>query len=165
MPDLARISKVNSLCPNASHLHRQASTSEINTIYKLKRNHLIGYQSYCAICSTHYNETINLGWTCPNFRQTEIRPLSIQIKQLLTLIFDNHPVFFLPELVHEKIFDYASIHYIDTIKNINDITINHLFNCKLCVEKTLRWINYNTCVKHTLPRPPERQRHLLDSLN
>ena len=128
MPDLARISKINSLCPNASHLHRQATSSEINTIHQLKRYHLIGEESYCAICSTHYNETINLGWTCPNFRQTEIRPLSIQIKQLLTQIFNNHPVFFLPELVHEKIFDYASIYYIDTIKNINDITINHLFN-------------------------------------
>ena len=156
MPDLARIGKINRLCPHASHVHRQASKSEINMIYQLKRNHLIGNQSYCAICSIHYNETLNLNWKCPNFKHIERRPLQKKAKKLLTLIFDNHPVYFLPELLHDKIFDYASIHYIDTIKNINDITINHLFNCRLCAEKTLRWINYNTCVKHILPRPPER---------
>ena len=158
MPDLARIGKINRLCPKASHQHRQASISEINMINQLKRKHLIGYQSYCAICSTHYNDTLNLNWKCPNFKHIERRPLHEKSKRLLTLIFNNHPVFFLPELLHDKIFTYASIYYIDTIKNINDITINHLFNCTLCAEKTLRWINYNTCTKHILPRPPERPR-------
>ena len=158
MPDLARIGKINRLCPKASHWHRQASISEIKMINQLKRTHLIGYQSYCAICSTQYNDTLNLNWKCPNFKYIERRPLPEKSKRLLTLIFNNHPVFFLPELLHDKIFTYASIYYIDTIKNINDITINHLFNCTLCAEKTLRWINYNTCTKHILPRPPERPR-------
>ena len=44
MPDLARIGKINRLCPKASHQHRQASISEINMINQLKRKHLIGYQ-------------------------------------------------------------------------------------------------------------------------
>ena len=94
MPDLARIGKINRLCPNANHTHRQAYKSEINMIHQLKRNHLIGYQSYCAICSTHYNETLNLNWKCPNFKHIEQLPLQKKAKKLLTLIFDNHPVFY-----------------------------------------------------------------------
>ena len=135
MPDLARIGKINRLCPKASHQHRQASISEINMINQLKRTHLIGYQSYCAICSTHYNDTLNLNWKCPNFKHIERRPLPEKSKRLLTLIFDNHPVFFLPELLHDKIFTYASIHYIDTIKNINDITINHFLTANYVLKK------------------------------
>ena len=156
MPDLARISKINSMCPITSHQHRMANNREINIVKNLNRKHLIGEESYCAICNNQYNSTLKLGWKCPNYRDTEIIQLTCDQKITLTEIFNNHPIFFLPELVHEKIFEYASIYYIDTIDNINTSTLNHLFKCKLCVKKTLEWINFNCCVKHQLPRPISR---------
>jgi len=153
MPNLARISKINSICPNTNHQHRIANISEINIINKLNRQHLIGEDSYCAICNNEFNRTLKLGWICPNYRDIKIIPLTRAQKITLTEIFNNHPIFFLPELVHKIIFKYASIYYIDTIENLNTSTINHLFKCNLCVKKTLEWINVNCCVKHQLPRP------------
>lgn len=160
MPDFNRLHMVNSLCPNVSHDHRRANAAEIDIINKLNRKHLFGEESYCAICSVHYNNTLKLGWKCPNYRDVKIIELSNKQRETLTHIFNNDPVFYLPDLVHEKIFNYASVHYIETIDNINRNTINHLFNCNLCAEKTLRWINYNCCVKHQLPRPKEKKGEL-----
>ncbi len=159
MPDWAMTTSINARCPIIPHDHRQANSEEIKIINRLNRKHLIGINSYCAICNPLYNSTIKLGWKCPNYHTVEIIPIDETVKETLYDIFNNHPVFFLPELVHEKIFRYASIHYIDVIDNLNRNTIDHLFNCNLCVEKTLKWITFNCCTKHQLPRFKNKNIH------
>ena len=76
MPDFNRLHMVNSMCPRANHDHRRANAAEIDIINKLKRKHLFGEESYCAICSVHYNNTLKLGWKCPNYRDVKIIELS-----------------------------------------------------------------------------------------
>ena len=151
MPDWNRIHTFNSICPYISHEHRMADVDEIKNIMRLNKKHLIGENSQCFICNSGINNSLRLGWKCVDY--IVIRPLSPLVIETLTEIFNNSTLYFLPELLHKKIFDYASIDYDATIDNFNKETIEHLYKCKKCVKKTINWISLNACTKHSICRP------------
>ena len=159
------VSYINTCCPKTGHQHRIASPYEMNVIKKIKRSHLLGNDSMCCLCNEDFYRGLSLGWTCKNYKDIDIKPLTLEIKKLLTEIFNNHPMYYLPDLVHEKIFNYAQIFYVDKIEKINKRTINHLFNCRLCSEKTVRWLNFNTCAKHQITRPHQKFNNKPNYLN
>ena len=127
------VSYINTLCPKTSHQHRIASPYEMNVIKKLKRSHLLGNDSLCCLCNEDSYRGLSLGWRCKNYKDVDIKPLTLQTRKLLTDIFNKH-LAFLPELVHEKIFNYAR--YFRGCEKINKRTINHLFNL-VFFEKTV----------------------------
>ena len=151
MADWNRIHKFNSICPYISHEHRMADVDEIRAIIKDNRNHLLGENSQCFICNSLINDNLRLGWKCSKY--IEIKPLSPIVIETLTEIFNNSTLYFLPELLHKKIFEYASINHGAIIDNFNEDTIEHLFKCKNCVKKAINWLTMNACTKHTIFRP------------
>ncbi len=151
MPDWNRVHTFNAICPYISHEHRMADVEEVRNIIRLNKNQLIGENSHCFICNSLINDNLRLGWQCDKY--IEIKPLSNEVIETLTDIFNNSSLYFLPELVHEKIFDYASINYNATIDNFNKETLNHLYKCKKCVKKAINWISLNACTKHSICRP------------
>ena len=128
-----------------------ADVEEIRNIMTLNKNQLIGENSQCFICNSLINDNLRLGWKCNKY--IEIKPLSNEVIETLTDIFNNSKLYFLPELVHKKIFDYASMNYNATIDNFNKETIEHLYKCKKCVKKAINWISLNACTKHSICRP------------